>query len=88
MEKEFHFGNRQRLYGMLENRSLLVLFAGQEIRKSADAMYLFYADRNFVYLTGIEQKESVLLAQKDEHGEALDRAAAEWGRGGGAVRRG
>ena len=72
MEKEFHIGNRQRLYEMLDNHSLMVLFAGEEIRKSADAYYLFYADRNFVYLTGIEQKQSVLLAQKDGAGNVAE----------------
>ena len=72
MEKEFHIGNRQRLYAMLENSSLMVLFAGQEIRKSADAYYLFYADRNFVYLTGIEQKQSLLLVQKDRAGNVSE----------------
>lgn len=72
MEKEFHIGNRRRLYDMLPPNSLLVLFAGTEIRKSADACYLFYADRNFVYLTGIEQKQSVLLAQKDSEGKVTE----------------
>ena len=60
MEKEFHFGNRQKLYAMLENNSLLVLFAGTELRKSADAYYPFYADRNFLYLTGIRQKNYMI----------------------------
>ena len=68
MNKEFHFGNRQKLYTMLQPGSLMVLFSGGEIRKSADAYYLFYANRNFVYLTGISQKESVLLAQKNRDG--------------------
>ena len=65
MDKTYFIGNRQRLYAQMEPGSLLVLFAGRELRKSADACYPFYADRNFVYLTGIEQKESVLLARKE-----------------------
>lgn len=73
MEKAFHIENRRKLYAMLEPESLLVLFAGTEIRKSADAYYPFYADRNFVYLTGIEQKQSVLLAQKNEDGTVAER---------------
>ena len=73
MKKEFHIENRRRLYRMLQPESLLVLFAGTEIRKSADAYYPFYADRNFVYLTGIEQKRSVLLVQKDKNGDILER---------------
>ena len=70
MNKEFHFGNRQKLYTMLQPGSLMVLFSGNEIRKSADAYYLFYANRNFVYLTGISQKESILLVQKHRDGSA------------------
>lgn len=73
MEKTFFIGNRRRLYDMLEPQSLLVLFAGTQIRKSADAYYPFYADRNFVYLTGIEQHQSVLLAQKNGDGTVTER---------------
>lgn len=72
MNKEFHFGNRQKLYTMLQPGSLMVLFSGNEIRKSADAYYLFYANRNFVYLTGISQKESVLLVQKHRDGSVKE----------------
>ena len=72
MDREFHFGNRQNLYTMLQPGSLMVLFAGSEIRKSADAYYLFYANRNFVYLTGISQKESVLLARKNRDGSVSE----------------
>lgn len=72
MNKEFHFHNRQKLYTMLQPGSLMVLFSGNEIRKSADANYLFYANRNFVYLTGISQKESVLLVQKHWDGSIME----------------
>lgn len=73
MDKSFHRGNREKLYEMLEAKSILVLFAGQELRRSADACYPYYPDRNFVYLTGIEQKESVLLAYKQADGRVTER---------------
>ena len=72
MNQEFHIGNRQKLYTMLQPGSLMALFSGREIRKSADANYLFYANRNFVYLTGISQKESILLAQKNRDGSVSE----------------
>ena len=72
MDKEFHMGNRQRLFAMLQPGSMMVLFSGKEIRKSADANYLFYANRNFVYLTGIAQKESILLARKNRDGSVSE----------------
>ena len=73
MNKEFFSGNRSRFLNAMEPRTLAAFFSDREIRKSADANYLFYANRNFVYLTGIEQKESVLLMGKTEEGEVWER---------------
>ena len=64
LEQAFHKGNRQRFYDMMVPDSMLVLFSGKEVRKTNDEYYPFYADRSFVYMTGIEQKESVLVAVK------------------------
>ncbi len=73
MEQSFHIGNRQRLYAMMKPASLLLLFAGDELRKTNDEYYLFYADRSFVYLTGISAKQSVLLCEKDASGAVHER---------------
>jgi Xaa-Pro aminopeptidase len=64
MESAFFAGNRRKLYETLENGTVCVVFSGKAIRRTADELYPFYADRNFVYLTGIEQKETVLIAEK------------------------
>ena len=64
MNYAFHAGNRQRLYAEMKTDSLLVIFSGKEIRKTNDEYYPFFANRSFVYLTGIQQKESVLVAMK------------------------
>ena len=64
MINTFFKENRDELYESLHDGTVLLLFAGREIRQSADALYSFYADRSFVYMTGIEQKESILLAEK------------------------
>ena len=42
MNKEFHTGNRKRLYEGLKSNSLLVLFSGTELRKTNDEYYPFY----------------------------------------------
>ena len=68
MKAEFHKGNRERLYAKLPEGSLLVMFSGEEITKTNDEYYPFFADRSFVYLTGLECKEAVLLAAKDAEG--------------------
>ena len=73
MEKKFHIGNRERLTALLPDNSAAAIFSGNEVHKSADAYLLFYADRNFIYLTGIEQKRSVLLLLKDENGAVTER---------------
>lgn len=68
MKKEFHSGNRERLYRDMKNNSLLILFSGEEIKKTADECYPFFTNRNFLYLTGIQSKDAVLLARKDGEG--------------------
>lgn len=66
MKKEFHKGNRERLYKMMKPHSLLVMFSGKEKRKTNDENYPFYTNRNFLYLTGLDSKEFVFAAAKDE----------------------
>ena len=65
MDRSFHMGNRARFYEQMKPQSLLVLFSGEEIRKTNDEYYPFFADRSFVYMTGIAEKCAVLLAVKD-----------------------
>ena len=64
MKAAFHAANRKRIYEDMKPYSVLVMFSGEEIRKTNDEFYPFFADRSFVYLTGIHQKECVLLAFK------------------------
>jgi Xaa-Pro aminopeptidase len=64
MNAEFHRARRQQFYGNMSDNEALILFAGSAPRKTADASYRFFANRNFYYMTGILQKESVLLAVK------------------------
>jgi Xaa-Pro aminopeptidase len=46
----------------LNQSEALILFAGSAPRKTADARYPFFANRNFYYLTGILQANSVFMA--------------------------
>ncbi len=67
MQQEFYINNRQELYKNLTEGSILLSFAGQEKHKTADAKYIFFGDRNFVYLTGLNGEKPVgfiLLAHK------------------------
>lgn len=73
MKAEFHKGNRKRLYEKLQAGSMAVIFSGNEVRKTNDEFYPFFADRNFVYLTGLECKKAVLLAAKDAQGSITEK---------------
>ena len=74
MNREFYQGNRQRLYAQMKPNSLLVLFSGAEVRKTNDEFYPFYTNRNFLYLTGLDQKETAFLARKDSEGAVTEKA--------------
>ena len=62
MNKEFYAGNRKSLYQKLEAGSLVVVFSGHAPIKTNDENYPFFTNRNFLYLTGIEQENIVLMA--------------------------
>jgi Xaa-Pro aminopeptidase len=75
---------RMTLIEQLESESILICFAGVSIKSSYDQMYPFIVNRNFFYLTGIEQENSVLVIIKsgknntmyiftDEHDELKKR---------------
>lgn len=55
---------RKKVINEIENNSIAILFAGQPRKKSGDASFPFDVNRNFLYLTGIEQENSVLLLVK------------------------
>ncbi len=65
MKAEFHYKNRQKLYASLPNQTLVLLFSGRPLRKTADEDYPFYTDRNFLYLTGLDKEDFILLAEKE-----------------------
>lgn len=81
MKKEFFMDNRMKFCLDMKKGSVAVFFSGNEIRKTNDEFFPFYANRNFLYLSGIEQKETVLLLQKEADGnikETLFILEADW----------
>ena len=73
MNTAYYQGNRDRLYAMMQPGSLLMLFSGEEVRKTNDEYYPFFADRSFVYFTGLKCRQAVLLALKDAEGSVAER---------------
>ena len=53
MDRSFYADNRRALYELIPGDALIVLFSGCAPRRSADAFYGFFANRNFAYLTGL-----------------------------------
>lgn len=64
MIKEVFKRNRQKLMEKLSDNSVVVLFAGNAPRKSADEQYQFTPNRNFYYFTGIDEEEHIVVLTK------------------------
>ena len=68
MNRDFYQENRKTLYESAEKNSLIILFSGHAPKRSNDENYEFYANRNFLYLTNVEQENTALMTAVYEHG--------------------
>lgn len=64
--KQFFCGNREKLSKIIDNKSVIVLFAGKAPTKRGDEKYPFSPDRNFYYLTGLDNENLIYLAYKND----------------------
>lgn len=55
---------RNKLFNLLESNSVAIVYAGVSKIKSEDEFYPFTVNKNFFYLTGIVQENSVLVLVK------------------------
>ncbi len=63
---------RKQLMGMLEANSIVILPSANEKVRSRDTEYPFRQDSDFMYLTGFQEPDSVLvLIPGREHGEVI-----------------
>lgn len=58
--------NRKNLIEKMKEESLIILFSGDAPFRSADQQYKFTPNRNFYYLTGIDDKKVILTILKTE----------------------
>lgn len=65
MESLFYKENRKEFIDRMEPGEAALFYCGESIRRSCDEHYDFFANRNFLYLCGINQKESILLLEKE-----------------------
>lgn len=59
--------NRKNLVKNMKENSLLIMFAGDAPYRSADQQYKFTPNRNFYYLTGIDDTKVILTILKTEN---------------------
>lgn len=64
MKREFYKNNRERVLNKIKDNSLLILFAGKSPKKTGDENYPFTPNRNFYYLTGIDEEDHILVLSK------------------------
>ncbi|MGL5351786.1 MAG: aminopeptidase P N-terminal domain-containing protein, partial [Clostridium sp.] len=64
MKKEFYVRNRKNVLDKVDDNSIVILFAGNAPKKTADEKYQFTPNRNFYYLTGISEENHILLMSK------------------------
>ena len=62
---------RNKLLNTLDDNSVTILFAGVGKKKSGDENYEFVPNKNFYYLTGIKQENSILKGITISGGEPL-----------------
>ncbi len=65
--KEIYGKRRQSLQEQISDNSIVILFSGSPVLKSADADYTFYTNNNFFYLTGIDRENVVYLCEKKKN---------------------
>ena len=66
MNNEFKL-RREQLLADLPLNSMVVLFAGKGVKRSADSDYPFTVNYNFAYLTNIDEPEAVVMMVKLNH---------------------
>ena len=84
--QKFYIENRKKvLSDIKEEKAILVLFAGRAKLKTCDQFFPFEPNRNFYYMTGLDNKELIYLAIKngEENEEYLfierhDEIKAKW----------
>ena len=64
LTKESFIKHRDRYFEIVQDNSLSILFSGRLKNKTADENYDFEVDKNFNYLTGINQDEIILVLLK------------------------
>ena len=64
MKQSFFVNNRKKYFDVIEDNTLTIINSGYVLRQSADEDFDFEVDKNFYYLTGINQEEVIYMMLK------------------------
>ena len=64
MKQSFFVKNRKKYFDVIEDNTLTIINSGYVLRQSADEDFDFEVDKNFYYLTGINQEEVIYMMLK------------------------
>ena len=64
---DFFKNNRKKFFDSMEDSSVAVFFGNKAPLKSGDEKYPFAPDRNFYYLTGIDDEDNILVITKNNN---------------------
>ncbi len=65
INKNLFIKNRVKLFNLLENNSLAIIFSTKEKHRNGDQNYAYRQNSDFFYFTGIEQENSIFLIVKE-----------------------
>jgi Xaa-Pro aminopeptidase len=65
LSPEFHAGRREAFRAQMPNNSVALFFASQVRVRNNDVDYMYAQSKNFYYLTGLEEPNSLLLLFKN-----------------------
>ncbi|TFG82913.1 MAG: M24 family metallopeptidase [Erysipelotrichales bacterium] len=68
MELNMYVTRREHVFATMDEQSCAVFFAGEAVKRSSDATYPFSVNRNFFYLTGLDENGLILLMVKTSQG--------------------
>ena len=71
MNKQTYIDLRNRFFEAVSDDVVTILYSGTPVRKSADSQYVFQSNRNFRYLTGIEEESAVLVLDNRDQSTTL-----------------
>ncbi len=72
MNSVFFTQNRQELFNMMPNSSVLILFSNDIFPKNGDQYMPFRQQSDLYYLTGIDQEKTSLILHKDSTGKSTE----------------